>query len=74
LIEKGRVKSLSPQKRIICNKISLLLIDPFLRRSGLGWEENFEIDTISTRGPNFRAQLSFNVGLREDTLMNILVP
>lgn len=53
VIEKGRDKSLSPQKLIICNKISLLLIYSFLRRSRCGWEENFEIERISALGPNF---------------------
>ena len=53
MIEKGRAPSLSPQKRIIRNKISLLLIGPFPIRSRYGWEENFEIDKITARGPNF---------------------
>jgi hypothetical protein len=62
MIEKGRDKSLSPQKRIICNKISLLLIDPFLRRSRYGWEENFEIDRISAREPNLTGPVNFQCG------------
>jgi len=36
-----------------------LFIDPFLRRSRYGWEENFEIDMISARGPNFTGPVKF---------------
>ena len=62
MIEKGRAKYPSPQKRIMCNKISLLLIDPFLGRSGLGWEESFEIDRMSTGGPDFNGPVQFQCG------------
>lgn len=59
MIERVRAQSLSPQKRIICNKISLLLVDPFLRRSRCGWEENFEIDRVTARGPNLTGPVKF---------------
>jgi hypothetical protein len=59
VIQKGRAQSLSPQKRIICYKILLLLIDPFLKRSRYGWEESFEIDRISALGPNLTGPVKF---------------
>lgn len=59
MIEKGRAES---PEIIICNKISLLLVDPFLRRSRYGWEENFELDRISGRGPNLTGPFKFQYG------------